>query len=255
MESSKLKISVIGCGWLGMPLCHHLVKNGFEVISTTTTKSKLANETRNFELVLFDVTKMLPSQSLTLVDVIIYNIPPLGLGEVEKFFNTINPTLTPVPNIIFISSTSVYGKSLGPINEDSELSPTSKNGNNLKITENYLRSRFKKLTILRPGGLIGEDRHPIHFLKGKSGLTSGKELLHLVHRDDCIESITQIIKKQIWNEDINLVNDIRIQKEVYYTKEALKLGLVPPQYINNPEINPTNISNEKAKNILGIQFK
>ncbi|MBC7538780.1 MAG: NAD(P)-binding domain-containing protein [Bacteriovorax sp.] len=251
MDVKKLKITVIGCGWLGLPLCERLIADGHKVVTTTTTPEKKEQLSKKLDIHLFDVISQVPDQNLLACDVIIYTIPPLGLGEIERFFHAVDPD----SKIIFISSTSVYGKSSGAINEDSELTPQTKNGKYLKASESYLRSHFKNLTIVRPGGLYGESRHPVYFLQGKTDLTTGQELLHLVHLDDCIEAIDKIIENQSWSEDFNLVNDLRISKEDYYTDEARKLGLTPPSYIHTPQENPTNISNEKSKKLLSMQYK
>ncbi|MDO9182487.1 MAG: hypothetical protein Q7U04_08760 [Bacteriovorax sp.] len=251
MDSKKLNITVIGCGWLGLPLCQYLLALGHKVTTTTTTSQKKELLQKTLKIQLFDVTSQIPDQNLLACDVIVYTIPPLGLGEVERFFHAVDPNA----KIIFISSTSVYGKSEGSINEESLLTPQRKNGKILKMSELYLRSHFKNLTIIRPGGLYDENRHPIYSLQGKTNLTTGQELLHLVHRDDCIEAIANIIKNQSWSEDFNLVNDLRISKQDYYTEEAMRLGLTPPEYIHTAQVNPTNISNEKSKNKLALNYK
>ena len=139
--------------------------------------------------------------------------------------------------------------------ESSKLSPETQNGKFLKNSEDYLRKRFKNLTIIRPGGLFGEDRHPVFWLQGRSGLTTGDELLHLVHRDDVIESIKKIIEIQLWGEEFNLVNDLRVRKEDYYTEKAKSFGMPIPQYSSTHIENPTNISNAKSKKYLSVTYK
>ena len=37
------QISILGCGWLGLPLAEALIKNGFSVKGSTTSSSKLAH--------------------------------------------------------------------------------------------------------------------------------------------------------------------------------------------------------------------
>ena len=248
MDFKKENISVIGIGWLGIPLCKELVIAGHKVMATTTTPAKL-NDQINVQL--FDILKDNPDKNLLSSNIFIYTVPPLGLGEVEKFFSSIDCN----SKIIFISSTSVYGKSNGNTHEESVFSPQTKNAECLIKAETYLRGRFKNLTIIRPGGLFNETRHPIYSLQGKVGLAGGQELLHLVHGDDCVQAILMIIKKQLWSEDFNLVNDLRIPKQVYYTNKARELGLIPPQYVEIAQSNPTNISNSKSKKMLLLNYK
>lgn len=247
----KLKITVIGCGWLGLPLCERLLAAGHEIVTTTTTPKKYQETSAKFNTVLFDVSSQIPDQNLLSSDVIIYTIPPLGKNEVEHFFHAVNPTL----KIIFISSTSIYGKSQGDVTEETIPEPQSKNGLILKSTEDYLRTHFKNLTIIRPGGLVGKDRHPVYSLQGKTGLTTGQELLHIVHLDDCLSALLKIIENNFWSMDFNLVNDLRLMKSDYYISEAKRLNLTPPQYHFSHQLNPTNISNAKSKKILGLIYK
>jgi nucleoside-diphosphate-sugar epimerase len=251
MDAKKLKITVVGCGWLGLPLCESLIAAGHEVTATTTTPEKKETLSKIIDIRLFDVTKDIPDQNLLAADLIIYTIPPLGLGEIERFFHVVDRN----QKIIFISSTSVYGKSAGVVDETSEKNSFTKNGKYLSFSENYLRALFPNLTIIRPGGLYDESRHPVYSLQGKMGLTTGSELLHLVHRDDVIEAIKQIIENQLWSEDFNLVNDLRVPKKDYYSEVAQKLGLTPPQYISSQDVNPTNINNGKSKNRLALLYK
>lgn len=251
MNQIKSKITVIGSGWLGLPLCESLMAAGHTVLTTTTSSVKYEKLHRILNIQVFDCLTQIPDKNLTSSDIIIYTIPPLGPGEVERFFNGVDP----VHKIIFISSISVYGKSEGATNEESMFNPQTKNGMLLKDCEGHLRSQFKNLTIIRPGGLYDDNRHPIFSLQGKKNLTTGEEFLHLVHRDNCIEAVLKIIELNCWSEDFNLVNDLRILKKDYYPDVARKLGLVPPEYSQTANINPTNISNGKSKKMLALNYK
>jgi nucleoside-diphosphate-sugar epimerase len=254
MKSNIVKISVIGCGWLGLPLCESLKSEGYSVTTTASDVCKKEELDPHFKTILFDIKADSVDESLINTDVIVYTIPPLGFKEVEVFFKTVQVD----QKIIFISSTSVYGKSLGDCNEETPLSPDTQNGKLLVESENYLHHNFKRTTILRPGGLFGEFnhnlRHPIHFLKGKKDLTNGSEWLHLVDGHDCIKAILQIIINNIWNEKINLINDLRIKKSDYYPQIAKDLQFEAPLYLDQQLLNPTKISNQKSKKLLNIIY-
>jgi nucleoside-diphosphate-sugar epimerase len=251
-QMKKTKLCLIGCGWLGKPLAKHLIAKGYSLLATTAHDKNTEFSNELIPYLRFDLT-LSPqvTEEILNADILIYTIPPLELHFIKIFFDQI-----PIDKkIIFTSSTSVYGKDQGPVNETFIPAPASANSPLLVQTEEYLRQRFKQLTIIRPGGLYGEKRHPIFFLQGKSQLTTGKELLHLVHLQDCINAILKIIDLNIWNETINLVSDLRIEKKEYYVAMAKKLKITPPTYIENQIIlNPTNISNEKSKKILMINY-
>ena len=198
----------------------------------------------------FDVEHFhsLPSE-ISASDIIVYAIPPLTLPLIERFFEQLGSE----KKIIFISSTSVYGKSEGATDEAHVLDACK--GNPVLIaTEAYLRDRFKKVTILRPGGLYGKNRHPLKFLSGKTGLKTGEEYTHLVHGEDVARAIKAVIEKDLWGEIFNLVSDCKMQKKDFYPELARKFGLTPPQYTMCENANPTVISNSKAKRIMGLVF-
>lgn len=248
---NKSKITIIGCGWLGLPLCAELSALGHKIITTTTDPRKNENLNQDFVSLLFDVTKEKADPKLFESDILIYTIPPLGKKEVEFFFETVDRN----KKIIFISSTSVYGKNQGIVTEDSPFDPASQNALVLRESEQFLKKHFKNLTIIRPGGLYDDKRHPVYFLAGKTGITTGEEFLHLVHRNDCVFAIKKIIELNLFGEDFNLISDLRILKKDYYIKMANKLGLAAIGFVSNPQINPTNISNKKSKEVLLINYK
>jgi nucleoside-diphosphate-sugar epimerase len=229
-------IGLIGRGWLGSPLEIALKNYGYLTFSTTSKS--------------FDITKdPIPNEFIE-SDILIYTVPPLGLKEAEKFFSQIDSN----KKIIFTSSTSIYGKNQGFVDENTLSTLEITSSPVLYATEQYLKNKFKNLTIIRPGGLYDEKRNPVFFLAGRSGITTGNELLHLVHQTDCINAILSIVDKDLFGEDFNLVSDLRILKKEYYQEMAQKLSLAIPEFSNTEVSNPTKISNEKAKKILGIEF-
>ena len=78
---SQLKIAIIGCGWLGLPLAKKLIKENFIVKGSTTSKEKISVlKTEKIEPFLIDLNKNLDKEILNSflknVDVLIINIPP-----------------------------------------------------------------------------------------------------------------------------------------------------------------------------------
>jgi NAD dependent epimerase/dehydratase family enzyme len=67
-------------------------------------------------------------------------------------------------------------------------------------------------------------------LAGKENLSGGNAPINLIHLDDCIGIIKAIIEKEHWDSILNAVYPFHPTKKEYYTKTALKRGLIPPQY-------------------------
>ena len=246
------KLCIVGCGWLGKTLAKHLIEAQYQVLATTAHDKTDEFKADTIPYINFDLNSNIAIfEKILKSDVIIYLIPPIELQVVKKFFDKF-------PNnkrIIFTSSTSIYGKNLGFVHESFTPDIHHTSSPLLLQTEEYMRSRFRNLTIIRPGGLYGDKRHPIYFLQGKKNLTSGEELLHLVHRDDIIQGIISILEGNIWGEVFNLISGLRVSKKEYYTTMAKKLNLIPPEYTpDENSINPTRISNEKSKLKLKINY-
>lgn len=239
-------LGVIGCGWLGLPLAKKLVEQGFGVKGTTTSKEKMAvlsnvgiepywvqiSETE----ILGDILDFLEG-----IHTLVVNIPPKlrGKGPKENYVHKIGLLSTAIESssvreVLFVSSTSVYGDDQGEVDEETIPVPTSEAGKQLLATEELLKENtLFKTTFVRFAGLIGPDRHPINMLSGRTDLSGGNAPVNLIHLDDCIGIITSIIQKNEWGQIINGVYPAHPTKESYYTQKALEKGLNPPRYAKN----------------------
>ena len=240
-------IGVIGCGWLGLPLAIELTKLGYSVRGSTSTQSKLAvleaNGITPFQILLR------PSEIqgniddfLLKMEILIINVPPRmrrGSGEsyIEKMRQLHSKIKADgVPKLLFVSSTSVYGKAEGEVDENSPVIPVTDSAKQLVAAEKlFMDDDALQTSILRYGGLIGPDRHPVTMLSGKKDLKNGNDYVNLIHRDDCIHMIKVILKNDWWNEIFNGVYPEHPKKSEYYAEEAAKRGLKPPVYKGSNE--------------------
>ena len=247
----KETISLIGCGWLGKELALDLKDTGYNSIATTLSDKAAVFAQIGIPYIQLDVALEIVPETIKNSDVLIYMIPPLGLSHVKHFFDQI-PTDR---KIIFISSTSVFGKNLGEVNEETINHACSTSSPLLLETENYIKNRFSKATIVRPGGLYGNNRHPVFFLQGRTELVGGHAFLHLTHQSDCLMAIKAILNNSVWGETFNIVSDVKYRKNEYYTMMADKLNLSTPQYLQyEKSMNETMISNSKSKLRLGMTY-
>lgn len=236
-------IGIIGCGWLGFPLALDLLKSGHTVKGTTTSTDKLEKlkiEGINGYLVKLNENGIEGDIEgfLSNLNTLIVNIPP-GLrrnkngnyvAKIQLLLKEIKKST--VQNIIFISSTSVYGSLEGEITEEAIPKPTTASGKQLlKCEALFLKEKELNTSIIRFGGLIGPDRHPIQMLSGKSGLKNGEELVNLIHLDDCIYMIKTIFNNSYWGLLFNGVYPLHPTKREYYTQEARKRNLQAPLFL------------------------
>ena len=239
-------IGILGCGWLGTALATALFAKGYHVKGSTTSRDKLRvlseqgitpfqihlGENRiegDIDGILFDL------------DVLVINVPPNlrkqpqsnYVAKMESLLNVCKAAH--VPYVIFISSTSVYGEAEGEITEETTPLPITSSGKQLLASEQlFLAEPSISASIIRFGGLIGGNRHPVYHLSGKQ-LTNGEELVNLIHRNDCIHMIETIMENGYWNEVFNGVYPYHPTKVEYYTFEAKKRGIPLPHYIDSPK--------------------
>ena len=232
----------MGCGWLGLPLAQSLIVDGYVVHGTTTSEYKLGMlRKEGIAPFLISLTEdsIVGGISGFLVDaeVLIINIPPkLRGGNKENYVKKIQLLLESVKafktkKVIFVSSTSVYGNIEGEVMEETMPQPNTESGKQLLASENLFENTPElRTTIIRFGGLIGPDRHPVTMLSGRKALNNGNHPVNLIHLNDCISIISSVIKQNWWGEIFNAVNPFHPPKKEYYSQEAVKRGLEIPEY-------------------------
>ncbi|UJH68737.1 NAD(P)H-binding protein [Allomuricauda sp. SCSIO 65647] len=239
-------LGILGCGWLGLPLAKHLKAKGYSVRGTTTSQQKVEKLNRSgidsFLVMLHeDGVQGQIEAFLSDMDILIVNVPPKLRSSssgnyVDKMKHLVKKIgAFGIKHVLFVSSTSVYGNVTGEITEDTLPRPITESGRQLLDVESFLMTKKTfTTTIIRFGGLIGPNRHPVNFLSGKVDLKNGGELINLIHLDDCIYMISSIIEKEYWNEVFNGVYPYHPNKADYYHDEAKKKGLQPPLYREKP---------------------
>ena len=236
------QISILGCGWLGFPLAKTLLQNGFTVKGSTTSADKLALlENAGIQAFLISLkaeeTQGKAMDFLENSTILIIDIPPKLRGlEKENFVAKIQKLVpfieqSTVEKLLFISSTSVYSDKEKHITETVLPNPDTESGIQLLASEKLLQSNKSfQTTILRFGGLIGEDRHPIKFLAGRKDVENPEAPINMIHQDDCIGIILKIITTHSWGETFNAAAPFHPSREDYYIHKAIELGLAAPTF-------------------------
>ncbi len=262
------QISILGCGWLGLPLGASLAQKGYKVKGSTTSPEKLERiREQGIEPYLIRVEGAVEGpekDSFFDADLLILNIPPGGRRnpEVEEHYpQKVKAVMEQVHsgsirNLIFVSSTSVYRDENREVTEDDELGPSTPSGRALVVIERFLALlEHPRTTILRMGGLTGGSRKAGRFLAGKKGVPNGEAPVNLVHLDDCIGVIEAIIGQEAWGHTFNVCADKHPTRAEFYTAQAEKLGLEPPTFRAGDKLAYKIVSNEKVKRALGYAFR
>lgn len=262
-----MKISILGCGWLGFPLAERLLAHEHTVKGSTTTPKKVGLlKQSGIDACLLELPESLSeqkSESFWEGDLLVLNIPPGRRNpDVEDYFPAIVKKVTEkakehsISWIIFASSTSVYPK-FGGITTEDDAKPgeaSRRSGEALLKAEQIIRESGIDYTILRFGGLYGYDRHPVKHLSGKKDLDEGLKPVNLVHQLDCVNIVTEVIDQKKRNETYNVVSDGHPPRKEFYKCVAKNFNLPPPTFKEDTNTNYRIVSNEKIKSDLFYEF-
>jgi len=234
------EISILGCGWYGFALAQQLVKKGYKVKGSTTTPEKLGYLRQsgiNPYLIRFTEEDDCPDPVFFDCSVLIICIPPKRNTTEQHTFSSKIERISAaasqhkVADIIFISSTSVYGDNQGEINELTFPIPETDSGKVILSAELTLQNNSDfRTTIIRFGGLIGPGRDPGRFFAGKTAIPNGKAPVNLIHLSDCIGLTLSIIEQGAFGYTYNACSTDHPSRVDFYTAAAIKSGLDKPEF-------------------------
>jgi nucleoside-diphosphate-sugar epimerase len=238
----KKTISILGCGWYGLPLAKQLLAQGFKVKGSTTSQQKLSTlKAAGIDPYLMEVNvnELLCQPDFFHSETLVICIPPKrSTGDQGSFPKKIEKIAIAagtgkVTKIIFISSTSVYGDLNKSVTESEEPKPQTASGEAMILAENILKSNKNfKTIIIRFAGLIGPDRDPARFFAGKQNLPNGQAPINLIHLEDCIGITQAILEQTTFGYTINASSPDHPTRQSFYASAARKSGLNPPGFID-----------------------
>ena len=284
-----MKISILGCGWLGFPLGKHLVEKGHSVKGSTTSESKIdllseigiepfllkfspqiemsssllsvspqttMSDFSSLLSVEIQTTTFLDIVNFLTSEVLVICIPPRASKYGDDFHvQQIESLLEYLPSstiksIIYTSSTSVYPD----LNREMTESDEVVENHSLIRVENLLKNLSQNVTILRCGGLMGGERIPAKYFAGKT-INTGKIPVNYVHQEDVIRIITMILEQGYWNETFNVVSPEHPIREEIYLKNCQEFGFEKPIFEEPSEEIPFKIiSPQKLIHQTGYEF-
>ncbi|MGA3285097.1 MAG: SDR family oxidoreductase [Verrucomicrobiota bacterium] len=275
-----MRVLIVGCGYVGLPLGAELVRQGHEVFGLRRSATA-ENELRaaGIQPLVADITK--PDELARLprdFDWVVNCVSSTG-GVAEDYRqvylqgtrNLIERFSTAPPKkFVYTSSTSVYGQTDGSqVKENGPAEPAAETAKVLLETEKLLLAvgadRKVPVVILRVAGIYGPDRgHWFkQFLKNEARIEGdGSRFLNMIHRDDLIGCIIAALKSGRAGEIYNAVDDEPVSQANFFQWLAATVGKYPPPSVpENPVENRkrgvTNkrVLNRRLKMELGYQFK
>jgi nucleoside-diphosphate-sugar epimerase len=274
-----MRVLILGCGYVGLPLGEELVRQGHEVFGLRRSASAAGKlDAVGIRPLISDITRheqldRLPRQC----DWIINLISSTGGGPEEYrqayFEGTRNVidwlAAAPPRKYVYTSSTGVYAQNDGsPVDETSRTEPGNETGKVLVETERLLIESFRQkhfpAVILRVAGIYGPGRTYFlkQFLSGESRIAGkGERVMNMIHLDDLVGIISAALVSGRPGEIYNAVDDQPVQQLDFYRWLAETLDRdMPPASTGEEQarkrgLTSKQVLNRKLKEELGYKFK
>jgi nucleoside-diphosphate-sugar epimerase len=275
-----MRVLIVGCGYVGLPLGAELVRLGHEVFGLRRSASAEKElKAAGIKPLVADITKLetlaeLPREFEWVVDCV--SSTGGGAEDYRQLYlqgtrNLIEwLSAAPPKKFVYTSSTSVYGQTDGSqVKETSPTEPFAETAKVLLETERLLLTavadRQVPAVILRVAGIYGPGRgHWFkQFLINEARIEGdGSLFLNMIHRDDVVGCIIAALKNGRVGEIYNAVDDEPVSQVNFFQWLAATVGKYPPASMpENPSENRkrgvTNkrVVNRRLKMELGYQFK
>ena len=182
-------------------------------------------------------------------DTLIIAIPHDVVEDYEKLLSQIERS--EIKQVLLISTAAVYPMLNGVVTEKTPTISSVRSD----IERLFLNHPNFTTTILRFGGLFGYNRQPGSFFEPETVIDHPEGYVNMIHRDDCIRIILEILRQGQWGHILNAVADTHPTRREFYTKTAAAIGRSDLVF-NEASDNQYNIvSNERLKELLDFEFK
>ncbi len=262
-QSANQPISVLGGGWLGLPLAQYLQAQGYEMgVSRTTAAGVLKTIQLGLNTFMIELAAATPlsDNAFWHAPTLLITVPPQrGKSEGEQLaqFERLieRARASGVRQVLYISSTSVYADDEQLATEHVAPAPTKPGGILVYQLERLLQQEAAfRTTVLRFGGLIGYDRLPDSAVAIQRRSRAIDTPMNVIHRDDCVGIIHEIVRQQAWGEVFNACADAHPTRRDYYAAAARAQGFTLPD-LGPVQPQPYKIvSSEKLKARLNYKF-
>ena len=274
-----MRVLIVGCGYVGLPLGAELAEQGHKVFGLR--RSAVADaELKRARITPWhaDISKPETLAALPANFDWVVNCAASGGGGADEYRqlylngnrNLVAWLAGSVKKFIYTSSTGVYGQNDGSlVDETSSAHPTMDTAKVLVETEQLLLTAAREnnfpAMVMRVAGIYGPGRGYLlkQFLNGDARIEGdGSRMMNMIHREDLIAAIIAGLERGQPGEIYNAADDEPVSQKDFFTWLAgvLKKEL-PPVIPANAEagrkrgITNKRVSNRKLKTELNVQFR
>jgi nucleoside-diphosphate-sugar epimerase len=231
-----MKILIIGCGYVGLPLGQALARAGHEVHGVRRTDFTAEGITPHT----IDITAPNAFDALPRDFDWVINTVSSARGDTETHRavfvdgtkNLLDWLDDSSARVLFTSSTSVYPQTDGDwVDETSRAKPEGGTAQNLARAEELFLNAPQAATVLRVAGIYGPERGYLfrQFLKGEAVLTEGgARWMNMIHRDDVMSAILSAM--ELPPSIYNVADDEPVTQRAFFDWLAMRLSKpMPPE--------------------------
>lgn len=264
-----MKAAIIGCGYVGSAIAQKWKAQGIDVLVTTTQPARveeLKAIASTVEVVTGQEGDRLKAILCDRQVVLLSVASKKGASYADTYLGTAKTIAsilpdTPVEQLIYTSSCSVYGQHHGAwVTELMPPKPATDNGKIIEQTEETLLSAAspqRKICVLRLGGIYGPGRTLEKIYSRAAGTTrpgTGAVATNWVHLSDIVNGIDWVKERQLsglYNlvqEEVPMVNELIARVCDHYNLAPVIWDASQPSTRKN-----VRVSNAKIKS-TGYEF-
>lgn len=280
LASRPMRVLIVGCGYVGLPLGAELLRQGHEVFGIRRSADGMELvKAAGIQPIIADISKPADLASLPGPIDWVVHCAATGGGTVEDYravyvegLKNLVAALAGkgVKKLVYTSSTGVYGQTDGSVvKETSPAEPQAATARVLVEAEQILTAaaRDQKLpgVILRVAGIYGPGRGHYfkQYLKNEARIVGkGERILNMIHRDDLVGVILAALRSGRAGEIYNAVDDEPVAEIHFFRWLSETLGKWLPPFATPEETaartrGSTNkkVQNRRLKIELGYGFR
>jgi nucleoside-diphosphate-sugar epimerase len=266
--SRVMRILIVGCGYVGLPLAELLVRQGHQVVGIRRSTEGLPRlKSAGVEGYAMDITDRAQLQKLSGPFDGVVNLVSSGKGGPAEYRQVYLEgtrnllewlTASPPKRFVYTSSTGVYGQTDGSqVKESSPTEPQTETSRILVQTEKLLLDAFEQKKfpsiILRVAGIYGPGRTYLlrQFVQNETRIPGhGERYLNMVHLDDLVAVLAAALTSGRPGEIYNVVDDEPVMQVHFYRWLAETLGKWMPPFTSedDQEARKRGVTNKKVLN-------
>jgi len=229
-----MRVLIIGCGYVGLPLGAELVRRGYEVFGVRRTADSAHElEQAGIKPLVADITRRDDLEKIRGPFDWVVNTVSSTRGGVEEYRAVYLEgtqhliewlSRQPPRKYIYTSSTSVYAQADGSwVSEESAAEGASDTSRVLVETERLLLQAARKenfpAVLLRVAGIYGPHRGHLfqQYLRDEARISGdGSRLINMIHLDDIVQAIIAALERGKPGEIYNVADDEPVMQRDFF---------------------------------------